>query len=217
MEKTKIALLRVVTLTSESGLDKHAEILAEHYPQFDIDSFCIPDQPDGIYDQQSHQAAIPKIIELAELLADQYQAILISCAADPALTELQQKLTIPVAGAGAVSASQALKHSNKVAVLGMGNYQLTAVKETLGDNLLAYRLLKNVKNTHDFATQAGQAELYQLAFELKAAGAEVIVLACTGMGALEIADDLAAELGIAVIDPLLTAGLYLQQDLQQRK
>jgi len=217
MRTYKIALIRVVTLENEILLNKHAEILENYFPEYEFESFCIPDQKNGIFSEKSHLKSIPKIIELAKDISDKFDGILVSCAADPAVEELKRELDIVVEGAGKAASLISLNYSNKIGVVGMGDYKLNTIIETLGENLVAYRLMGNINNTHDFGTAASKKFIKSVLKELKDAGAEAIILACTGMSALEITGKLSKELSITVIDPLLSAAVMLKSQLILRE
>ena len=100
MEKRwKAGLIRVVTLADDSLTNIHGEIIMKKFPCLQIETKCIPDQPEGIHSPETKAAAIPKIIELAKTFKD-IDALILSCADDPAVPELKEQFDIPVIGAG---------------------------------------------------------------------------------------------------------------------
>lgn len=213
MKKFKVAIIRVVTLEDQDLINKHAEILSRHYPEFEIETFCISEQDNGIYNQQTHLESIPKIIELVENIKDEFDGIFISCAADPAVEELKQRLNIAVEGAGKASALFSQNFGDKIAVLGMGNYRLSVIEEQLGDKLIEYKFLEGIENTHGFAQADSRNIIKKAVLELQYKGADAVLFACTGMGAVEIAAELNKELSVPVIDPIITGGLFLYGQL----
>ena len=87
MEKRwKAGLIRVVTLADDSLTNIHGEIIMKKFPCLQIETKCIPDQPEGIHSPETKAAAIPKIIELAKAFKD-IDALIISCADDPVTAE----------------------------------------------------------------------------------------------------------------------------------
>jgi len=91
-----LGIIRV--LTSEGKvLSEHGELMRD-FLSIDSETKCIMDQPKGIYNAQTEQEAIPKIVELAREMEKngKYKALTISCAADPALQEVKQAVSIPV-------------------------------------------------------------------------------------------------------------------------
>jgi Asp/Glu/hydantoin racemase len=213
MKKFNVALIRVVTLTDEDLLNKHAEILSRNYSGFEIETFCISEQNNGIYNEETHLKSIPKIIELAENIADNFDGIFISCAADPAVEELKKNLNIAVEGAGRASAIFSQNFGDKIAVLGMGNYRLSVIEDQLADKLFEYKFLEEIKNTHDFSKEDSRNIIKEAVLELQNKGADAVLMACTGIGAMEIAVELNKELSIPVIDPIITGGLFLYGQL----
>ncbi|MCC3145315.1 aspartate/glutamate racemase family protein [Halanaerobium sp. Z-7514] len=212
LQKT-IAVIRVVTLDNAMDRNKHALILKRHYPQFNFVTFTIPDQPEGVHDFKSHQKSIPKIIKLVEQIKDVVDAVLISCAADPAVTELEQLLDIPVCGTGASSAHYARSLADQIAVVGMGEFKIKEIIEVLGDNLIDYQLLNNIKTTQQLNTPKGKIELINAVKNIHKQ-ASAVILACTGMSTMEIADHLAKSFELPVIDPLVTGALFLKKELR---
>src|SRR5690554_4879665 len=101
----KVGLIRVLTTDDVAMLNEHGNIMNELYG-LNVISRCIPEQPHGVYDNQSHQEAVPKIVKLAQdmVLRDGVSAVTISCAADPALEECRSVLNVPVIGAGSTGA-----------------------------------------------------------------------------------------------------------------
>lgn len=57
-----VGLIRVVTLNNEKEINAYGSLIMKHYPEFNVISKCINDQPFGIYDEESKNKAIPKII-----------------------------------------------------------------------------------------------------------------------------------------------------------
>ncbi|WP_374954722.1 OPT/YSL family transporter [Paenibacillus sp. AR247] len=72
-------------------------------------SRSISDQPLGIYDDASEEAALPKIVELGiQMEQEGCRLLIVSCAADPGVRELRSRVSIPVIGAGSSAALVAL-------------------------------------------------------------------------------------------------------------
>mgnify|MGYP000940899557 CR=1 FL=1 len=94
-----IGLVRVVSFDDKDLLDLHGQLIEKYYPMLKVISKSIPDQPNGIHNEETEKIAVPKIIELAKGWKD-IDALIISCAGDPAVKELRGVLDIPVIGAG---------------------------------------------------------------------------------------------------------------------
>ena len=78
----------MVTLTDEEALSKHGRIVMEAFPELEVVSRCIEDQPYGIYDRESEEIAKPKVLRLVRRFEEEgFEAVIVSCAADPAVDE----------------------------------------------------------------------------------------------------------------------------------
>ena len=213
MKKYTIGLIRVLTLNNEELLNLHGRLIEKAFPELRVVSKCIEDQPHGIYDQQSEEIAKPKILRLAKEFEEMgVDAVIISCAADPAVKEARREIHVPVIGAGSAVASLALTQGRKVGVLNLTEETPEVIKEILGGNLVAEEHPKGVRNTLNLMTEEGKAAAIEAAKRLKEKGAEVIALGCTGMSTIKIAPVLEDAVGIPVIDPELASGavaLYL--------
>ena len=104
-----IGLIRVVTFSDEDLINLHGKIIERYFPMLKVESRCIDDQPYGVHDEESEALAVPKIIELARSWGN-IDALIISCAGDPAVDELRQMLNIPVIGAGESTALLAKRY-----------------------------------------------------------------------------------------------------------
>lgn len=86
-KKYLIGVIRVITQEKEA-CECHGRLLESWFPQFSVISRCIPDQPEGVHDETSEAAAIPKIRKLAKEFEKQgVEGVIISCCGDPGLCE----------------------------------------------------------------------------------------------------------------------------------
>jgi len=203
-----VGIIRVITSEDEEFLQSHAKVLQERY---DIESVtrCIPDQPHGIHDKATLEAAVPKIVQVAKDLVEQdhVDLILISCADDPGIEEVRSVVNVPVIGAGSAAAVIALARGGGVGVLGITEDVPAAIADVLGDRLVASRVPQGVRRTTDLMSAAGAEAAVAAALELRDAGAGSIVFACTGFTTIGLADPAAQATGIPVVDAVLAAGL----------
>lgn len=65
MAKIKVGLIRVVTLSEENLLKTHANLLMKNFKNLEVETRCIPDQPEGIHDDYTEKIAVPKIVNIA--------------------------------------------------------------------------------------------------------------------------------------------------------
>lgn len=204
--KYKIGLVRVVTMEDEQLRSLHGRLMEKYYPVLSVESKCIEDQPEGIHDDETEALAVPKIIKLVKEW-EGLDAVVISCAGDPAVEELRKVLSIPVIGAGEATAFLTTKYGKKVGVLGITEDVPKAYARTFGSNIVGTCRPEGINSTLDLMTDEGRQKVIKKAVELKNSGAEVIALACTGMSTIGIAGELERISGIPVIDPVMAEGL----------
>jgi Asp/Glu/hydantoin racemase len=201
--KKRVGLIRVLTTNDTALLNLHGELVMQYFPQFHVVSECISDQPEGIHDDATEKIAVPKVLALARKMErDGVEAVIVSCAGDPAVEEASGMLKIPVIGAGRAAASVAVSLNSPVGVLGLTSEVPEAMRRILGDFLIADAVPQGVESTLDLMKREGLAAALETGRILKAKGARVIALACTGMSTIGLASKLRNELSIPVIDPV---------------
>uniref|UniRef100_A0A7C5TGE5 Hydantoin racemase n=1 Tax=Ignisphaera aggregans TaxID=334771 RepID=A0A7C5TGE5_9CREN len=213
-----IGLIRVVTLTSEDLLNRHGKIIEELFPELRVISRCIWDQPKGIYDRESEEIAKPKILKLAKEFEESgVEAVIVSCAADPAVDEARKMLKIPVIGAGSAAAGLALTYGKRIGVLNLTEETPEVIKRILGEHLVVEDRPTGVKNTLDLMTEWGKKAAEESLKRLLKRNIDVIVLGCTGystIGFAKIAEEIS---GIPVIDPVIASGIATLYILKSRR
>lgn len=210
-----VGLIRVVTLMDQDLLNLHGKIIERHFPMLKVTSKCIPDQPSGIHDEETEALAVPKIIELAKNWKD-IDALIISCAGDPAVEELKSILDIPVIGAGESTALLSLRYGHIFGVLGITDEVPNPYKQILGSNIVGTCHTEGVASTLDLMEKSGKEKVIKKAIKLKELGAQVISLACTGMSTIGIAKELEQAIKIPVIDPVTAEGLITYYECMRR-
>ncbi|PLS14654.1 hydantoin racemase [Bacillus sp. M6-12] len=203
-----IGVIRVFTTEKEEILEQHGKVITGLYGINTVNK-CIPDQPLGIFNDETEAIAIPKIVELGKSMEKEGCSILvISCAADPAINELRKEVSIPVIGAGSAAALTALAIGEPVGVLGITDTPPAVIKNLLGNLLVGYASPEGVANTTDLMTPAGREKGIEAAISLLNKGAKVIVFACTGFSTIGLADVLRSELNVPIIDAVEAEGLF---------
>lgn len=216
MKKYTIGLIRVLTVQDEDLLSRHGKIIEEAFPELKVISRCIENQPKGIYDKKTEEEAKPKILRLVKEFENEgVDAIIISCAADPAVEEAKKLVSVPVIGAGSSASALALAYGRKIGVLNLTEETPKVIREVLANNLIAEDHPDGVSNTLDLMTDWGRKEAINAAKRLKEKGVEVIVLGCTGMSTIMIAPILEKEVGIPIIDPVIAAGAVTLHTLRR--
>lgn len=215
--KHLVGLIRVLTITDEKMLNIHGKLIESMFPELKIISTCIEDQPKGIYDHESEEIAKPKILKMAkELVKNGVEAIIISCAADPAVDETRKALKIPVIGAGSAVASLSLAYGNRIGVLNMAEETPKIVKKILGEHLVAEDKPRGVKNTLDLMTNWGMTAAEEALKRLVEHEIDAIVLACTGYSTIGFAKIAKRITNVPVLDPVIAAGAITLSILRQK-
>ena len=211
MKRIRVGLVRVSTLKDDDLINAHARILTDNFPNIDVVSQCIPDQPLGIYNEDTETMAVSKIVTLAEELQERgVDIVLISCAADPAVAECRKRLKTLVIGAGSAAASLAVALSSKIGVIRITDEVPNVIKEILGKSMLVDIKPRNIVCTLDLLTSSGRKSVMEAAEYLKARGCDTVIPACTGMSTSGIAKDIEMVHGLRVIDPVIASGVFIK-------
>jgi allantoin racemase len=203
-----IGIIRVFTTNQEEVLQQHGKVIAQ---TFDVPTVtkCIPDQPLGIFNDETEAIAVPKIVELGKQMEKEGCSVLvISCAADPAISELRKEVSIPVIGAGSAAALTALAIGEPVGVLGITETPPAVIEQLLGNFLVGNKKPEGVSNTTDLMTPTGRQNAINAANKLVDQGAKVIVFACTGFSTIGLANLLREEINVPIIDAVEAEGMF---------
>ena len=213
-----IGLIRVLTLKDEELLNIHGRIIETMFPDMKVISRCIEDQPKGIYNQESEEIAKPKILKLAkEFEKEGIKAVIVSCAADPAVREARKELKIPIIGAGSAVASLALAYGSRIGVLNLTEDTPKIVRRILGPHLVAEERPEGVRNALDLMTEWGKAAAKDALNNLLRQDVDVIVLACTGYSTIGFAKTVREMTEVPVVDPVIAAGIVTLNILKQKE
>jgi Asp/Glu/hydantoin racemase len=204
----RVGLIRALTTSDRRLLHSHGRLLRETFG-FEVTTRCIPDQPSGVYNEETLRSAVPKVVETALDMAGEVDALIISCAADPGLAETRAVVDIPVIGAGSAAAAVALAFGGRVGVLGLKHQVPDPITESLGERMLLIDGPASVETPEGFLMPTGIFDALAAAHMLVEAGADVIVEATTGLTSIGMAEVLRRRLGIPVIDPVTAAGSML--------
>lgn len=202
----KLGIIRVLTTDDPELLNQHGAAVRDAFGLESI-SRCIPDQPRGVFSDDTFTLAAPKVAELAAQMEreDGVDALVLSCAADPGLGLARARVGVPVHGAGSAAARAALRLGEKVGVLDLTTETPRAVTEILGDRLVAALVPDGVSETRHLLTPHGRAAAVAGARELVARGADVILFACTGMTTIGLKAALADQIDVPIVDAVLAA------------
>lgn len=213
IEKMRLGIIKVLTPAKPDPewLNNHGRIIERLYPDLDTISRCIPDQPQGIFDEASQKMAEPKIMRLAEELdGEGVDGIFISCASDPAVDMTRLKVKVPVVGAGRPVALLALSYGQPVGVLGLRDTPPESVGAVLGKMMCGGAKPDGVITANDLYRPGAEDSFDAAAQRLLDKGAQVIALACTGFSTLGLAPMLSHHVGVPAVDPVAAAGCLIR-------
>ena len=180
-----------------------------------METRCIPNQPRGLFSKEAHLEAEPFIIQMSEEWGDGIDGLIISCSDDPCVKTLKKRLHIPVVGAGESAAALALLCNLKVGVIGIEASPPPNITDLLGSLMAGYEVPEGVTATTDLMTDRGPELICKSALRLKSAGAELILLACTGFTTIGAPAAL-KKIGLPVIDGVIASGIALKGLLLNR-
>lgn len=210
-----IGLIRVFTTENPDILEQHGRIISELYG-VPVVSRCIPDQPLGIFDEETEAKALPKIIALGQSMEEEgCELLVISCAADPAIDQLRKSVSIPVIGAGSAASLVALSYGQAVGVMGITEDAPGVLVQLLGSLIVGYNRPEGVTNTTDLLSETGRDKALAAAKALQEQGAQVILFACTGFSTIGLADVIRRELKVPVIDSVEAEGMFASNMYKQ--
>ncbi|RWZ46598.1 hydantoin racemase [Labedella phragmitis] len=202
----RIGVIRVLTTDDPHLLDQHGTVIRATYGVETV-SRSIPEQPRGVFSEETFALAAPKVADLAARMEreDGVEAIVLSCAAGPGLAAARDRVTVPVHGAGASAARAALGLGDRVGVLDLTKDTPLAVTEVLGDRLVAAVVPDGVSETRHLLTPEGLSAAVAAAHHLVDRGANVIMFACTGMTTIGLKATLAEQIDVPIVDAVLAA------------
>ena len=216
MARRVVGIIRVVTLTDQEIMNRHGKLLESLFPDFTTVTECIPNQPNGIHNEETETTAIPKIIALGKKMAKRVQALIISCAADPAVEDLRKVLSIPVIGAGSAAVGVGIALGSRIGVLNLNEETPRVISSLLGKMLIGATSPEGVNTTIDLMTPVGKTAAVKAANRLGQIGADAIVMACTGYATISLAPVLRKESKIPIVDPIEASGLVAHEVLRYR-
>lgn len=196
--------------SSKEFYDAHAgRRLAMSTDEVQLVVVNIPHGPDSMESAYDEAIAAPYILQqVVSAETEGCDAVVIDCAADPALRAAREISELPVVSAGEASYHAAMMVAGKFSVITV----LPTTANEISDHLKMYGFssrvasvrLANVPVLALEDEQEAEEHLYAAARKaIDEDGAQAIVLGCTGMMAMR--DSLEKRLGVPVIEPYLAA------------
>ena len=196
--------------SSKEFYDAHAgRRLAMSTDEVQLVVVNIPHGPDSMESAYDEAIAAPYILQqVVSAETEGCDAVVIDCAADPALRAAREISELPVVSAGEASYHAAMMVAGKVSVITV----LPTTANEISDHLKMYGFSSRVASVRSANVpvlaledeQEAEEHLYAAARKaIDEDGAQAIVLGCTGMMAMR--DSLEKRLGVPVIEPYLAA------------
>ena len=196
--------------SSKEFYDAHAgRRLAMSTDEVQLVVVNIPHGPDSMESAYDEAIAAPYILQqVVSAETEGCDAVVIDCAADPALRAAREISELPVVSAGEASYHAAMMVAGKFSVITV----LPTTANEISDHLRMYEFSSRVASVRSANVpvlaledeQEAEEHLYCAARKsIDEDGAQAIVLGCTGMMAMR--DSLEKRLGVPVIEPYLAA------------
>ena len=196
--------------SSKEFYDAHAgRRLAMRTDEVQLVVVNIPHGPDSMESAYDEAIAAPYILQqVVSAETEGCDAVVIDCAADPALRAAREISELPVVSAGEASYHAAMMVAGKFSVITV----LPTTANEISDHLRMYEFSSRVASVRSANVpvlaledeQEAEEHLYAAARKaIDEDGAQAIVLGCTGMMAMR--DSLEKRLGVPVIEPYLAA------------
>ncbi len=196
--------------SSKEFYDAHAgRRLAMSTDEVQLVVVNIPHGPDSMESAYDEAIAAPYILQqVVSAETEGCDAVVIDCAADPALRAAREISELPVVSAGEASYHAAMMVAGKFSVITV----LPTTANEISDHLRMYEFSSRVASVRSANVpvlaledeQEAEEHLYAAARKaIDEDGAQAIVLGCTGMMAMR--DSLEKRLGVPVIEPYLAA------------
>lgn len=170
-----------------------------------LDVVTTPDGPPAIYSWRDWHAAVEPVCRRIE--ADPADLYIVACASDPGIEAARAATPRPVLGVFRSAVAAALARAERFGVVAIVDASkarhLAALRAMGAESRLAAEVALNVSMDTLLDPHSARARLIEAASACRAAGADSVILGCTGMAHHRAAIEEAA--GIPVIEPCQAA------------
>lgn len=209
--------MRIKVLIPNSGMDRNTlksreKMLSQAVSSTTVISVdCIQSGPKSIESVTDEVMAGPQVIEAAiRAEKEGFDAFVIYCFSDLALTAIQENVSIPVVGPGEVALAAADMLSNKFCVITTVEGNVSRTFRRLSQSPIAQRKMRSVRALNIPVEELREnpsvtcSYLEQVcAKAVEEDGVDTIVLGCLGLA--QYGKSIEAKYGIKVIDPAFLA------------
>lgn len=197
----------VINPVGHSKWDEQDRKLFNSFASVDteVDVISLPRGPPSVENPKSYAEIIPLIVEKALELHTKYDAIIINCFLDPAVSILRGLLKKPVIGPCESSLAIASILSKKIGIVTVSNEATWMIENRVrelgyADYIVSIRDIGLSVLQIDEDIAKTKEVLVKTSKEVVDTGAEVIILGCTGLGGF--ANTVSKAIGVPVIDPV---------------
>jgi len=179
-------------------------------PDTEVHVVRIEKGPTSIETFYDEAFSVPEVLKLVDKFKTEYDAMMISCCADPGLHASRELADIPIVGPMETSMHVAALLGHKFAVITIPRNagpwtEMQAREAGLEDKLAcAIGIDLPTREIHADETRTIEEIVKEGQNAIREYGAEVIVLGCTGFGG-RIAKTVEARLGVPVVEPVRTS------------
>lgn len=168
----------------------------------------VPEGPASIESMYEEYLSIPATVRAAiSLEQDGWDAIILGCYGDPGLDALRELISIPVVGPGEATALMAASLGHRFSIITITDSVIAFTERLVrnagvGDKLASVRAIDiPVLELHDDREQTIDATIREGRRAIEEDRADTLILGCMSMGFLEVAEAVAPELGVPVLNP----------------
>jgi allantoin racemase len=168
----------------------------------------VPGGPASIESMYEEYLSIPATVRRAvELEGEGWDALILGCHGDPGLDALRELVSIPVVGPGEATALMAVSLGHRFSVVTITESMIAPTERQMrnvgvGEKLASVRAVGiPVLALHRDRERSMAAVIAEGRRAIQEDRADTLVLGCMTMGFLEIAEAVAPELGVPVLNP----------------
>ena len=184
--------------------------LLKHYaaPGTEIDIDDVPAGPASIESMYEEYLSIPATAKrVLELEAQGYDSIILGCYGDPGLDAYRELLSIPIIGPGEATALMAASLGHRFSIITITESVIAFTERLVrnagvGEKLASVRAVDiPVLELHHNRERTIEATIAEGRKAIAQDRADTLLLGCMSMGFLEVAEAVAPELGVPVLNP----------------
>lgn len=209
--------MKIKVIIPNSGMDRSTLDARERMlsralsPGVALSVDCIPSGPQSIESHTDEVLAGPLLLQAAiQAEQDGFDAFVVYCFSDLAITAIRENISIPVVGPGEVSLATAGMISNRFSVITTVEKNISRTYHRLMQNPISQHKLSSVRALNIPVAKLREEPSITLSYlnqvcskAVTEDGADTIILGCLGMA--QYGQAVEQAYGVKVIDPAFTA------------